>query len=228
VTRRRTPAIALISFALACADGATSPRPLPQGAVTARGPSASAPRYKLQFVFGVDSLGDGEIRSASFPDTGVVLNTRAPWKSLTVSGVTIDLVNFTHGSWSSGTCATFAISATVNQTNWDVATTGLSFAGRWRGTVAISQMNGTSVSFDGDRIVDTTVTPAAGGIHNVVTNANFPRETKDPTGKGEWFQLQLRSAAMKFGSASTPDGSSNPPGAEVACANFTIRAEKVT
>jgi hypothetical protein len=81
-----------------------------------------------------------------------------------------------------------------------------------------------SVAFDGDRVVDGSVTPSKGGIHNVVTNANQSYQTKDPSGANAWFRLELRDAALKFGSASTTDGVSNPAGAEVACANFTIEA----
>jgi hypothetical protein len=61
----------------------------------------------------------------------------------------------------------------------------LTFARTWRGTLATSQTSGTSVTFDGDRLVNGVVTPSAGGIHNVVTNGNLAIETKDPTGNNE-------------------------------------------
>jgi hypothetical protein len=225
MTRHRAPLLVLFTATLACSDG-TAPRALPDGVAAARGPSGPTPRYKLRFVSGFNESGDGEIQSGWFPDTGVVLNTRAPWKSLSVRGATIDLVNSTHGRWNEGTCATLALSVPINVTSWDIASTTLSFAGRWFGTLSISRTTGTSIGFDGDRVVDGIVTPGAGGIHNVVTNANAPYETRDPSGKGDWFRLDIRDAALKFGSASTPDGFANPSGAEVACANFSILAMK--
>ena len=111
----------------------------PEVGATARG--SSTPRYSLRFVAGLSEQEDGEIQSGWFPDSGVTLNPRTPWKSLTVHGARIDLVNFTHGRWTHGTCATFSSSASINITNWDVATTipVVSFAGQWYGTLVVSQ-----------------------------------------------------------------------------------------
>ena len=227
--RRLITTTAIVSGALACSD-APNALSLNGGAVHAAKSPSPATRYKLRFVSDVNPLGDGEIQSAWFPDTGIVLNTRTPWKSIVAPSTSIDLVNSTRGQWDAGTCATFRSSAKINVTSWDIADTSpvLSFSGRWQGTLAITQTTGTSVSFDGDRVVGGNVTPAAGGIHNVVTNGNQGYETKDPSGNGDWFQLEIRDAALKFGSASTPDGVTNPAGVEVACARFTIRAMKST
>ena len=71
------------------------------------------------------------------------------------------------------------------------------------------------------------MTPSAGGIHNVV-GGNSAVETRDPSGNNDWFRIELRDTGLKFGSASSPDGISNPIGAEVACANFTIEARKTS
>ena len=229
MTRQRMVLLSLVTGALACADAGTAParHAMPDDAFAARTPSAPSSRYRLRFMTGG---GLGEIQSDWFPDTGVVLNTRTPWKSLVVRGVTVDLVNFTHGSWGAGTCATFTSSAAVKRTNWDIEGTDLSFAGRWFGTLDIWQSKGTHLAFDGDRVVDIggapAVDPTAGGIHNVVTNGNAAVETSGPN--YDWFQLTINNAAMKFGSASTSDGSSNPVGAEVACANFRIEAWKAS
>ena len=230
MNRTSLMALTIAASALACADPVAAPVRLPTAAVIARSPGGPAPRYVLRFISDSIALGDGEIQSGWFPDTGVVLDSRAPWKSLVVRGTTIDLINSTHGRWTGGTCATFASSASTNVTSWDIAGTYplLSFAGRWFGTLSITQGRGTSVSFDGDRVVDGIVSAGDGGIHNVVTNANVSRETKDPSGAADWFRLEITDAAMKFGSASSPDGLSNPAGTEVACANFTIVAMKAS
>ena len=158
------------------------------------------------------------------------LNARSPWKSLTVTGASISLVNYTHGDWSVTSCAGFFNKGyPVNVTTWDIASTIplLSFAGSWYGTLTISQTSSTGIGFDGDRVVDGVVTPSAGGIHNVV-GGNTAIETRDPTGNNDWFRIELRNTGLKFGSASSPDGISNPVGAEVACANFTIEARKTS
>jgi hypothetical protein len=228
--RKLAVALASLTAVVACADLVTPPRSAPSTPVTAKSPAGSGGRYKLRLIYGVNSAGDGELQSTWFPDSGVTINVRSPWKSLTVTGATIDLVNFTHGSWSAGTCATFTTTKSINYTNWDIAGTdpALSFAGTWDGTFSTSQSTGTSVYFDGDRVINGATTPSAGGIHNLVTNANQAYESKDQTGSNDWFQLEVRNAAMKFGSASSPDGVSNPTGVEVACANFTVLAKKTS
>jgi hypothetical protein len=217
---------AIATTALGCGDPAGPAKgPLATVAVLA---SAST-LYQLRFITGVNPAGDGEMQSGWFPDAGIALNTRAPWKSVTVNAATIDLVNFTHGSWTAGACATFTSTKPINITNWDIAGTSpaLTFAGTWRGTLTTSQTAGTRVLFDGDRVVNGVATPAAGGIHNVVAGGTTI-ESRDPTGNNDWFRLELRDASMKFGSASSPDGLTNPLGVEVACANFTIEARKLS
>jgi hypothetical protein len=223
--------LATLAGLIACADGGptTPDRSARSRPASASGSAGATVRYKLRFVAGVNPVGDGEMQSAWFPDSGVVLNARNPWKSLTVAGAIPVLVNYTHGAWTGGTCGTFGSSKTINRTTWDIAGSApLSFAGAWSGTLATWQSTGTSVSFDGDRLVNGVVTPSAGGIHNVVTNGNVAYESKDPSGNNDWFQLELRDAALKFGSASTPDGVSNPVGVEVACVNLTILARKAS
>ena len=215
----------------ACSDAPGHVLAPSSGLVAHQAAQGSTTKYKLRFVYGVNPAGDGEIQSPWFPDAGVTLNTRSPWKSLTISGATISLVNYTHGDWSTPLCATFFDNGySVNVTTWDIASTNpvLSFAGSWYGTLTVSQSNGTNLGFDGDRLVDGVVTPSAGGIHNVVTNLNAAVETRDPTGNNDWFRIEFRNSGMKFGSASSPDGISNPVGAEVACANYTIEARKVS
>lgn len=227
-----TRSYAALVFALAvgaCSDPPSDVLGPPAQAIAVQASPASGTKYKLRFVSGVNPAGDGEIQSPWFPDAGVTLNTRSPWKSLTISGSTIVLVNYTHGDWSAASCASFFDKGyPVNVTTWDIASTApvLSFAGSWYGTLTISQTSGTGVAFDGDRVVDGVATPSAGGIHNVV-GGNTAFETRDPTGNNDWFRIELRDTGLKFGSASSPDGISNPVGAEVACANFTIEARKV-
>src|SRR5688500_4953587 len=140
VTFKHLSTFAILAATAACSDPTASPATTGLNAVAARAPGGgSAPRYKLRFINRVNMQGDGEIQSGWFPDTGVVLNTKTPWKSLTVRGATIDLVNDTHGSWTSGTCATFTSSATINRTTWDVGGNPMvSFQGRWFGTLSTS------------------------------------------------------------------------------------------
>ena len=215
----------------ACSDAPGHILAPSSGLVVHQAAQGSTTKYRLRFVNGVNPAGDGEIQSLWFPDAGVTLNTRYPWKSLTISGATISLVNYTHGDWSAPTCSTFLNrSYPVSVTTWDIASTDpvLSYAGSWYGTLTVGQTNGTNLGFDGDRLVDGIVTPSAGGIHNVVTNVNAAVETRDPSGNNDWFRIEFRNSGMQFGSASSPDGSSNPVGAEVACANFTIEARKAS
>ena len=227
----RTHAACLIALALvvACSEPVTT-TVAPPTHVVASPAAQAATKYKLRFVTGVNPSGDGEIQSAWFPDAGLTLNTRSPWKSVTVSAP-IDLVNFTHGDWSAPSCSTFlSRSYPTSVANWDIASTSplLSYAGSWYGTLTVGQTNGTNLGFDGDRVVNGVVTPSAGGIHNVVTNANATVESRDPTGNNDWFRIEFRNAGMQFGSASLPDGITNPVGAEVTCANFTIEARKTS
>ncbi len=221
-------ALAFVAAA-ACSD---APRTLlaPRSPIAPLQATQGSTKYKLRFVSAVNSAGDGEIQSPWFPNAGLTLNTRSPFKNLTIAGATITLVNFTHGDWNAANCAAFFSKGyPVNVTTWDIAGTNplLSFAGSWYGTLTIGQTTGTGIGFDGDRLVNGVVTPSAGGIHNVV-GSNTAIETRDPTGNNDWFRVELRNTGMKFGSASSPDGVSNPLGAEVACTNFTIEARKTS
>ena len=229
LARRATPAVAIaISILTSACREPDAPAIISERSMSPQ--VSAATLYKLRLITGVTVAGDGELQSDWFPDAGIALNTRAPWKSLTVSGATIDLVNFTHGDWTAGNCDSFRTTMSISITNWDIAGTSpvRSFAGKWRGSFGVSQTSGTTVSFDGDRVVDGVVTQSAGGIHNVVTNGNAAIETKDPSASNDWFRLEIRNAAVKFGSASSPDGQGNPVGVEVACANFSIEARKAS
>ena len=226
----RTYAMLALAATAACSDAPRTILAPPARPVASQAAQPSGTKYKLRFVSGVNPAGDGEVQSPWFPDAGLTLNTRSPWKNVTAFGATLMLVNSTHGNWSAPSCAAFFDKAySVNVTTWDIASTSpvLSFAGSWYGTLTIGQTTGTSVGFDGDRLVGGIVTPSAGGIHNVVAG-NAAIETRDLTGNNDWFRVELRDTGMKFGSASSPDGVSNPIGAEVACANFTIEARKVS
>lgn len=226
VRRTTAVAIAFASLTTACREAA-APADVSVPSVSSQ--VSAATLYKLRLITGVTAAGDGELQSDWFPEGGIALNTRAPWKTISVSGATIDLVNFTHGAWTAGNCASFRTSKSIAVTNWDIAGTSpvRSFAGKWRGSFGVSQMSGTTVGFDGDRVVDGIVNPSAGGIHNVV-GTTIGIETRDPSGNDDWFRVELRNVAMKFGSASSPDGQVNPVGVEVACANFTIEARKAS
>jgi len=230
MTRSYAALVLALAATTACSDmpGVALGPPTRSDASQAAQPSGT--KYKLRFASGVNPAGDGEIQSSWFPDAGMTLNTRSPWKNVTVPGATITLVNYTHGDWSAASCAGFFDKGyPVNVTTWDIASTApaLSFAGSWYGTLTISQTTSTGVIFDGDRVLDGVATPSAGGIHNVV-GGNSAVETRDPSGNNDWFRIELRDTGLKFGSASSPDGISNPIGAEVACANFTIEARKTS
>ena len=195
--RTRAAVSALVLALVACTDPVATSREV--APLLAKGDGATL--YKLHFVTGINVAGDGEIQSGWFPPAGIALNTRTPWRSLGVAGATIDLVNFTHGNWAAGTCATFTSSFQIVNTTWDISGTNpiRSFAGAWTGTLSTNQAgSGTSVAFDGNRV------GGPGGIHNVVTNGNQAIETKGPN--NDWFQLEIRNSAMAFGSASSPDG----------------------
>jgi len=230
MTRSYAALVLTLAATAACSDTPGVALGPPSRPIASQAVQSSGTKYKLRFVSGVNPAGDGEIQSPWFPDAGVTLNARSPWKSLTVTGASISLVNYTHGDWSVTSCAGFFNKGyPVNVTTWDIASTIplLSFAGSWYGTLTISQTSSTGIGFDGDRVVDGVVTPSAGGIHNVV-GGNTAIETRDPTGNNDWFRIELRNTGLKFGSASSPDGISNPVGAEVACANFTIEARKTS
>jgi hypothetical protein len=229
LSRHCTTALLLAGLA-ACADG---PTVLPSvEPFLAKGGGGGATLYKLRFIAGVNPAGDGEIVSDWFPAAGIAMDARAPWRSVSASNATVNLVNFTHGSWTGGTCATYSSAFTINPTNWDIAGTNpvRSFAGTWFGTVGVSRSagGGYGLGFDGDRVVNGVVTPAGGGIHNVLAQGNQVIQTKDPSGNNDWFQIEFRDAFFAFGSASSPDGNGNPEGVEVACFNATVLAMRAS
>jgi hypothetical protein len=215
----------LATLVLLSACGPVPSEPAPD---FAKGGPGGGTKYKVRFITGINPAGDGEIVSDWMPSAGIALNTGDPWKSLSLSSADISLVNFTHGSWTEGSCATYAPSKQVNVTNWDIHGTSpvLTFAGTYRGNFSLSRARtGYQVAFDGDRVVEGTVVPASGGIHNVVSGGNVGYETSSGT---DWFRLELRSSAWQFGSGSSPDGVTNPVGVEAACVNLTIEARKVS
>ena len=176
--------------------------------------------YKARFV--VLSESEGEITSDWFPSQGgISISASNPWKGIALSGVTIDLNNFTHGDETQGTCGTFSSGITSHPADWDIdGNPAKSYAGTWKGSVTIK--NG-YLAFDGDRVVNEVVTPGAGGIHNMVTQQNVTVLTTIPDG----FRQEVRNAAIKFSGVSTPDGEPTPE-FELACVNYTIELLKTT
>src|SRR5689334_15982541 len=161
MTRSKAALVLALAATAACSDNAGTVLGPASRSIVQAAPSGGT-KYKLRVVSGVNPAGDGEIQSPWFPDAGVTLNTRSPWKSLTISGATITLVNYTHGDWSAASCAGFFNKGyPVNVTTWDIASTApvLSFAGSWYGTLTISQTSSSGVAFDGDRVIDGVVTP---------------------------------------------------------------------
>jgi hypothetical protein len=220
--------IPLIAFAaaLAACGTADAPTALPLGseAGLAKGGGGGGGSVLYQARFVVLSTLEGEITSDWFPPQGMSISTSNPWKGITLSGVTIDLNNFTHGDATWGTCGSFTHSVTPHPANWDIdGDPNRSYAGKWNGSVTIKSGY---LAFDGDRVVE-GVTPSAGGIHNMVTQQNVAVQTKDPVGNNDWFRQEVRNAALKFSGVSTPDGFPTPE-YELACVNFTIELRKTT
>jgi hypothetical protein len=182
------------------------------------------PFYRFRFISGITAAGDGEITSDWFPAEGIRLKVNNPWISLGFNDVTINLNNFTHGDVTLGQCAYFIsrFALPLDIVNWDIGTTTRSYAGTWRGTVNIGSGY---LAFDGDRVVGGVVVPAAGGIHNAVTQDNVTFETTGPN--DDWFRQEVRNAPLKFSGISSPDGAPTT-NSELACVNYTIEARKVT
>jgi hypothetical protein len=179
---------------------------------------AGSALYQLQFIV---ETNQGEITSPPFPASGVALNTRDPWKNLTVGGAALSLNNSTHGDWS--TCA--ANQSRDVQVNWDITGTMpvRSFAGSWHGELKLWRgRSGVNLAFAGRR------TDGPGEISNVVTNNNAVYEER---GAGDsYFLLRFTNARMGFGSLSTPDGGGTLgqlEGYETACANFSLKATRM-
>src|SRR6476469_7856324 len=131
MTRSYAALVLTLAATAACSDTPGVALGPPSRPIASQAVQSAATKYKLRFVSGVNPAGDGEIQSPWFPDAGVTLNTRSPWKNLTISGATITLVNFTHGDWAAANCATFFDKGyPVNVTTWDIAGTNpvLSFA----------------------------------------------------------------------------------------------------
>jgi hypothetical protein len=212
---------------VACADATPTALPISDEAGLAKaGGGGGTSVYKVRFVVGLIGEGDGEITTDWFPPAGINISTNNPWRQFSVSNVTLDLNNTTHGDFTKGQCAIALANFGLdyNISNWDIV--GMdpvrSYAGRWAGTVTISKGY---LAFDGDRVVNGFVTPDSGGIHNVVTQSNPVVESADP--QKNWFRQEFRDAPLKFCSASTPDGAPLP-NAEFACTNFTIELRKAS
>src|SRR5688500_1159098 len=200
-TFRLIPAGALIL--LAC-----EPSTAPDAAGLARAPSGA--RYTLQFVT-QDPLTEGEIISEPFPDGGLVLDARDPFRNLTIQGVTLTLVSPTHGNVAAYPCNTYADTPVT----WEIGTNPqLTFAGTWTGELRLwTTRGGQNLAY--------RATAETRTIDNVASNNNQVVRTDTPTG----FRMQFRNARMGFGSPSRPDGVTSLgalPGYEAACANFTI------
>lgn len=180
--------------------------------------SAGSARYQLQFIV---ETNEGEITSAPFPSGGVALNTRDPWRNLSVSAVPLSLNNYTHGDWSADECAEYP----DTRVNWDIAGTTpvRSFAGSWLGDLSVWRgRTGVNLSFAGGRV------GGPGQISNVVTNNNAVYEERGPG--DAYFLLRFTNARMGFGSPSSPDGNGTLaalPGYEAACANFSLKATRL-
>jgi hypothetical protein len=180
--------------------------------------SASSARYQLQFIV---ETNQGEITSAPFPSGGIGLNTKDPWRQLSVAAVPISLNNYTHGDWASHECAEYA----DIRVNWDIAGTSpvRSFAGSWLGELRVWRgRTGLNLAFAGGRV------GGPGQISNVVTNNNAAYEERGPG--DSYFLLRLTDARMGFGSPSSPDGNGTLaalPGYEAACANFSLKATRL-
>lgn len=174
--------------------------------------------YKARLIAGVIGEGDGEITTDWFPANGFSVSVNNPWRQVSFSNVSLNLNNYTHGSFSLGQCAVFVANFGLpwNTSNWDIAGTDpvRTYAGVWSGSITFSDGY---LAFDGDRV------GGAGGIHNVVTQNNATVKTVGAN--KDWFRQEVRNAALKFGSESTPDGEPLP-NAEVACANYTIELRK--
>ena len=217
---RRFGALALTAALAGCDEPPTSAAPDPEPAAAKASPGYL---YQLQFVV-EDPLSQGEITSAPFPSEGVSLNTRDPWRQVTVGAVSLSLNDTTHGQWTSGTCASY--SDTDVWVNWAIARTDpvRSFAGGWTGNLSIwRSRSGMNLAFEGMRSDG-----RAGEIRNVATNNNLVEEQRGP---GEaWFRLRFTDARMGFGSLSSTDGAGTLgelPGYEAACANFSIVATRL-
>lgn len=180
--------------------------------------SGGTARYQLQFIV---ETNQGEITSAPFPAGGIALNTKDPWRQLSVSGAPLSLNNYTHGDWTSAECAEYP----DVQVTWDIAGTSpvRSFAGSWLGNLNVWRNRaGVNLSFAGGRV------GGSGSIDNVVTNNNAAYEERGPG--DSYFLLRFTDARMGFGSPSSPDGNGTLallPGYEAACANFSLKATRL-
>jgi hypothetical protein len=222
VVQRNMMLAGVVAILVACVDASPTALPLAEQAGLAKGGGGGggATLYKARFVIGSIPEGDGEISSDWFPAAGFSISANNPWRQVSISNVTLNLNNVTHGDFGEGQCAVFIgnFGLDWNLSNWDIAGTEpvRTYAGTWFGTVTFSKGY---LAFDGDRV------GGAGGIHNVVTQSNPVVETVGDN--KDWFRQEVRNAPLKFGSASTPDGAPLP-NAEIACANYTIELRKTT
>lgn len=142
---------------------------------------------------------EGEITSDWFPAGGTTLNTKDPWRQLSVPGAVVTLTDGTHGQRGQGTCR-FPEDVDVN---WTIATAApRSFAGNWSLEVATSRdWNGVNFYLEGPRVGG-----APGVIQNIASNRNQPTEMRDPSGANAWFQIEFTNTRLGLGSRSSPDG----------------------
>lgn len=208
-------ALLAATFLIGCETSSTGVEDAFGGPDLARTGSAL---YQLQFIAETDQ---GEITSPPFPLNGVALNTRDPWRNLTVDGAALSLNNYTHGDWS--ICA--ANQTRDVQVNWEIdgTTPVRSFAGSWQGELKLwRDRSGLNLAFEGAR------TDGPGEIKNVVTNNNAVYEERGTD--DSYFLIRFTNARMGFGSLSTPDDAGTLgqlEGYETACANFSLRATRI-
>lgn len=184
-------------------------------------PGPTAPRYQLRFVV-TDPVAEGEIVSEPFPEGGVTLDLRDPFKRLDVWGARWDFVNYTHGVRGQGTCGP----SNPAVIDWDIAGTEpvRSFAGSWEGSLSLWKTRGTAnLALSGVRVGGPgAITP------NAVTNENLVVESR--AADDSWFEIRFAHARLAFGGDASPDGLGDLhalPGYEDACVNLTLRAERM-
>jgi hypothetical protein len=212
------------------------------------GGGGSTTLYQLQFVdestltiaydHGVIPP-QGEITSPTFPAGGISMNTKDPWRSVSVPGIgVIELTEPTHADLGSSSCnppyaATVKLvsAADPSQGGWSYPMTGYpSFAGSWTGDLTISAERGGGthgLGFAGYRTG--SVDQSDGAIQNVLSQGNTALQWR--AADDSWFLIRFTNAPFAFGSASTPDGvtpySAPGTGKKLGCANFAVLATRM-
>lgn len=198
--------------------------------------------YRLHFVDG------GGIVSAPFPAEGVLLNVSDPWRSVAAVGL-VELRNLTAADGTVHAGGTFGQGGTcrdrkdidAQMAGWNLtnSTRGVAytFAGTWRGEVALNRdrngnynfyLQGPAVRASGDGNGDGM--PDGGEIRNIASNHNTVSTTIE--NNGARHTITFTQAGLGFGSPSSPDGvitlgDATLPLYEIACASFTIVAERM-